>query len=318
LKPMNKLAVDIIKKGIDMSKELKINVLNIGGATVIDAGVNVFGGADAGIMVSKVCLGGLASVTLTSTFIDSIALPVVVVSSDHPIEACIASQLAGWRIKVGEFFANGSGPARVLAKKPRKLFESIGYTEDSDEAALVLEASRLPTEDVIRYIGEEAKVDPKNLYIVVVAPNSIAGSIQVSARIVETGIFKFNTIGFNIKSIVYGFGACPVAPIHPDPLIMMGRSNDMLLYGGSTYYIVNYPDDAKLKEYVEKTPSSSSKDYGKSFVELVKQFGEEILYKVDPNVFAPAMVIVNNIATGTIFKAGRLNIDVVKISIGLT
>lgn len=318
MKPMNKLAVDLIKKSIDMADELKIEVLNIGGATVVDASIKASGSVDAGIVVSKVCLGGLASVSLTPLLIEDMVLPAIAISTDHPIESCMASQLAGWRIKVGDFFANGSGPARVLAKKPKKIFESIGYTEQSDEAAIVLETSKIPSEDVVKYIGSETGVEPKNIYIVVVAPNSIAGSVQVSARIVETGIFKLNTIGFDIKCIRYGFGVCPIAPLHPDPLIMMGRTNDMLLYGGSTYYIVSYPDDAKLEEYIKKTPSSSSKDYGKSFVDLVKQFGEEILYKVDPNVFAPAMVTVNNISSGRTFKAGYININVIKNSIALS
>ena len=317
MKPMNKLAVDLIKKSIDMSRELRVDVLNVGGATVVDAGVKALGSFDMGIIVSKVCLGGLASVDLSPLFIEDMLLPAVAISTDYPVEACMASQLAGWRIRVGDFFANGSGPARVLAKKPKKLFENIGYVEYSDEAALVLETSKLPNEDVVKYVSSETRIEPKNIYIVAVAPNSIAGSIQVSARIVETGIFKLNTMGFDIRSIRYGFGSCPIAPLHPDPLIMMGRTNDMLLYGGSTYYIVNYPDDEKLREYVERAPSSSSKDYGKSFVELVKQFGEEILYKVDPNIFAPAIVIANNIISGKTFKAGRINPDIIKASIGL-
>ncbi len=318
MKPMNKLAVDLIKKSIDIADELKIEVLNIGGATVIDAGVKASGSIDAGITISKVCLGGLALVSLTHLLIEDMILPAITISTNHPIESCIASQLAGWRIRVGNFFANGSGPARILAKKPKRIFESIGYTEYSDETALVLETNKIPNEDVVKYVSSETGVEPKNIYIVVVAPNSIAGSVQVSARIVETGIFKFNTIGFDIKCITYGFGVCPIAPLHSDPLIMMGRTNDMLLYGGSTYYMVNYPDDAKLEEYVKKVPSSSSKDYGKSFVDLVKQFGEEILYKIDPNVFAPAMVIVNNISSGKTFKAGYINVNVIKNSIALS
>lgn len=314
---MNKLAVDLIKEGVDAAHELRIEVLNIGGATVVDAGVKAVGGVDAGILVSRVCLGGLATTSLTCTTIGDLILPAVAISTDHPVESCMASQLAGWRIRVGEFFANGSGPARVLAKKPRKLFESIGYTEQSDEAALVLETSRIPGDDVVKYVSSETGVEPRNIYIVLVAPNSIAGSVQVSARIVETGIFKLNTIGFDIKCIRYGFGVCPIAPLHPDPLVMMGRTNDMLLYGGSTHYIVDYPDDAKLREYVNRTPSSSSKDYGKSFVELVKQFGEEILYKVDPNIFAPAVVVVNSVRSGKTFKAGYINTDIIKNSIAI-
>jgi methenyltetrahydromethanopterin cyclohydrolase len=98
---------------------------------------------------------------------------------------------------------------------------------------------------------------------------------------------------------------------------MAGKTNDMLLYGGITYYIVDYPDDAKLKEFVMKAPSQTSKDYGKSFTEMVKQFGWDFLYKVDPSIFAPAVVTINNIRTGSTFRAGKVNYEILKKAIGL-
>lgn len=313
-KPMNKLAVQLVKKIIDNEKEFKVISLNIGGAVVVDAGIKTQGSSESGLIISQICLGGLANLSLTHFLVDEIILPAVVISTNHPVEACIASQLAGWRIQIKDFFANGSGPARILAKKPKKIFEAIGYEEQSDEAVLVLETDRYPTEEVVNYVAKETKIKPDNLYIVLVSPSSIAGSIQVSARIVETGIFKMHAIGYNIKTILYGFGTCPISPLHPDPLIMAGRTNDMLLYGGSTFYIVEYEDNVKLKEIVEKTPSSASKDYGKSFTELVKIYGWDFLYKVDPTVFAPAMVTVNNIKTGAVYKAGSINIEILKKS----
>ncbi|RJS80966.1 methenyltetrahydromethanopterin cyclohydrolase, partial [Candidatus Bathyarchaeota archaeon] len=30
-------------------------------------------------------------------------------------------------------------------------------------------------------------------------------------------------------------------------------------------------------------------------------------YKIDPNLFAPAIIIVNNVKTGKTFKAGKIN-----------
>jgi len=314
-KLMNKIAVDIVADIINNERKLGIQYTKIGGATIVDAGVKARGSAEAGLAVSLVCLGGLARVSLTPFRLGEAVLPAVEVSTDHPIEACMASQLAGWRISVGDFFANGSGPARALARKPRKLFDALGYSEESDEAVLVLETDKYPTEEVVAYIAKEAKVQPNNLYIVLVSPASIAGSVQVSARIVETGIFKLSSIGFDIKTIRYGYGVCPIAPLHQDPLVMAGKTNDMLLYGSSTYYLVDYQDDQKLREFVEKTPSSSSKDYGKSFTELVKTYGWDFLYKVDPTVFAPAVVTVNNIRTGSTFTSGRINTDILKKAI---
>lgn len=309
---MNKLAVKLINEMLTREKELKITSTKIAGATVIDAGVKATSSFEAGIYVSKICLGGLASVVITSYKIKEYYVPAVEVSTDYPVEACMASQLAGWRISVKDFFANGSGPARALAKKPKKLFEKIGYSEESDEAVLVLETEKYPDEEVVRYISSEVRVKPENLYLIMVSPASTAGSVQVSARIVETGLFKLYTLEFDLKSILYGYGVCPIAPLHTSSLKMAGRSNDMLLYGGVTYYIVDYPDDVKLSEYVNKVPSLASKDYGKSFTELVDQYGWDFLYKVDPSIFAPALVVVNNIRSGRKFTSGKINYDILE------
>jgi methenyltetrahydromethanopterin cyclohydrolase len=309
---MNKLAARLVAEMLAREEELKVTSTRIAGATVIDAGVKARSSFEAGIYVSKICLGGLASVSATSYRVREYYVPAVEVSTDHPVEACMASQLAGWRISVKDFFANGSGPARALARKPKKLFEKIGYSEESDEAVLVLETEKYPDEDVIKYISSEARVKPESLYIILVSPASIAGSVQVSARIVETGMFKLQTLEFDLRTILYGHGVCPVAPLHSSPLKMAGRSNDMLLYGGVTFYTVDYPDDAKLSEYLSKAPSSASKDYGKFFTELVDQYGWDFLYKVDPSIFAPALLIVNNIRSGRTVVSGRINYDVLE------
>jgi len=284
----------------------------IGKATIVDAGLKARSSFEAGILLSKICLGVLASVSITDYRIKEYSIPAIEVSTDHPLEACMASQLAGWRVKVGEFIANGSGPARALARKPKKLFEKIGYSEVSDEAVLVFETDKYPDEKVVEYVSNETGVKPENIYLVLVSPASIAGSVQVSARIVETGIFKLDTLGFDIKTIVYGYGVCPVATLHNDALKMAGRTNDMLLYGGLTYYIVDYPDEEKLKGIIDKVPSSASKDYGKSFTELVEQYGWDFLYKVDPSIFAPAVVVINNIRTGRTLRSGKVNYEILE------
>lgn len=314
---MNKLSVDILMDALKREGELKIASQSVGGATIVDMGLKVPGGWEAGLILSKLCLGGLGEVKLASFNMDDLLIPAVSVYTDYPVEACMASQLAGWRIKVGDFFANASGPARALARKPKKLYEELGYTETSDEAVLVLETENYPTEDVVKFISESTGVKPANLYLAIASSSSIAGSIQISARIVETGLHKFHALGFDIKTIKYGFGLCPVAPLHPNPMVMLGKTNDMLLYGGSTFYMIDHPDDVKLWEFVKQTPSSTSKDYGRSFTELVLQVGVDFLYKLDPSVFAPAVVVVNNIKTGSLFKAGHLNYEVLRKALGI-
>ena len=45
----------------------------------------------------------------------------VEVSTDHPLEACIGSQYAGWPVSVGKYFAMGSGPMRSVRGKEEVL-----------------------------------------------------------------------------------------------------------------------------------------------------------------------------------------------------
>ncbi|RLE49838.1 MAG: methenyltetrahydromethanopterin cyclohydrolase [Candidatus Methanomethylicota archaeon] len=313
---VNKMALKIIDEMISKKDELNIEVSKTdSGATIIDCGVKVSGGFLAGIYASKICLGGLAEVNLSHKTYGETILPVVNVYTDYPVIACMASQYAGWRISVGKYFAMGSGPARALSKKPKYLYEEIGYEDTSDEAVIVLEASKLPTDEVAKEIAEKCNVKTNNLYMVITPTNSITGSVQISARIVETGIHKLHELKFDIKKIISGSGICPIAPVHPDSMIMMGRTNDMILYGGETTYLVNYENEEELKEIVKKVPSCTSRDYGKPFYEIFKGYNFDF-YKVDPHLFAPAAITITNGKTGATYKSGYVNIEVLMKSIG--
>ena len=315
---MNKLAVDIVKDLVDHEKEYNVSTLKINGATIVDTGLKVPGGINAGLAVSRITMGGLASVSLVAYEVDEVIVPAVSVFTDHPVEACILSQLAGWRVQVKDFLANGSGPARVLARKPKKMYETYGYSETSDETVLVLETDKYPTDEVVDYVAKETGVKRDSIYLVLVSPASMAGSVQVSARIVETGLYKLDTLKFDLRSVMSGYGLSPVAPLHRDPLIMAGRTNDMLLYGGITYFAVNVDNDDVIRDVISKAPSSSSKDYGKSFTDLVMQYGWDFLYKVDPSIFAPAVITINNVKSGRSYTAGRINKEILKRALGLS
>jgi methenyltetrahydromethanopterin cyclohydrolase len=203
-----------------------------------------------------------------------------------------------------------------LALKPRKLYETIKYNDKSDVAVLVLETAKEPPEEVIAYVSDECKVAPNDLFLILVPTSTIAGSTQISGRIVETGMHKLMELGFDPKLITHACGYAPIAPIHPKFAEAMGRTNDMIMYGGVAYYTTSYDDDERLGELVEKAPSSASKSYGKPFIEIFKEAGYDF-YKIDPGLFAPAVLIVNNIKTGNTFKAGKINVEILKRSIGL-
>lgn len=311
---LNKLALKIVDEIIEKRDILRVEVLKAeNGATVIDCGVKAEGGYEAGVYLAQVCLAGLARITLHHREYGDVMLPVIDQFIEHPVLACMASQYAGWKISHEKYFAMGSGPARALAKKPKKLYKEIGYEDDSDEAVLVLEASKLPNTEVLNVIAEKCGVTPNNLYVLVVSTSSIAGSIQISCRIAETGMHRLHTLHFPLDKIISAAGVCPIAPVHPDSTIMMGRTNDALIYAGETFYIVDFENEDELKEFVEKTPSSKSPSYGKPFFEIFKEAGYDF-YKIDPGLFAPATITVYNKKTGNTFSSGSINIDVLKES----
>lgn len=307
---VNRRATEIVKQMIQDKEELGIEVLSLGdGATVIDAGIKAPGGIIAGKLFSEACLGGLGEVSLGGE--KRLQAHVFV---DRPAIACMGSQFAGWMIKVGEYFAMGSGPARARARL-EKVFDEIGYRDDFEGAVVALETRKLPDEKVADYIAEKCAISPNDLYILVAPTASIVGSIQISARVVETGVHKLHEVGFDIRKIISGGGSAPVAPVAKNDLEAMGRTNDCILYGGRTEYFVA-AEDSEVEKVIADVPSSSSRDYGAPFLEVFERYNRDF-YKVDPKLFSPAEVTINNVKTGKIFHAGYINEEVLKKSLGV-
>ncbi len=310
---VNKGALEVVKRILDEKESLDCNVIEgKDGSTIIDAGIDCQGSTELGRLIGEACLGGLGSVRLNKVYIDDLELPAVIVGTDYPKIATLASQYAGWTIKVGEFFAMGSGPARALAKV-EKLYDELDYKDSSKKGVIVLETRAQLTEEVTSYIAEKCKISPSNLYCIIVPTASIAGSVQISSRIVEVGMHKLHEIGFDPEKVRRGYGVAPIAPVAKKDSKAMGVTNDCILYGGRTYYFVKSEED-NLKEIAEKVPSSTSDQYGQPFYDLFKSVGFDF-YKVDPLLFSPAEVTINHIETGKIYHAGELNSEVLKQSL---
>jgi len=314
---LNKLALRVVDRMMDEAEEINVEVKKAGnGATLIDCGINVVGGYRTGLYVARVCLADLAELTLHYRDYGGLTLPVISQFVEHPVLACMASQYAGWKVAHGDYFAMGSGPARALAKKPKKLYKEIGYEDTSDEAVLVLETSKEPGKEVLDMVAEKCGVKPSDLYVLLVPTNSVAGSVQISARIAETGIHRLHTLGFPLHSIKHAAGVCPIAPVHPDPTIMMGWTNDALIYAVETFYVVDYEREDELPKMVESAVSSAASIYGKPFYEIFKEADYDF-YKIDPSLFAPAKMSINSERTGKTYSHGAPNVEVLKRSWGL-
>jgi methenyltetrahydromethanopterin cyclohydrolase len=311
---MNNRAFELAQGISSRAAELRIAVQQLGGgARVIDAGVNVPGGLAAGIALAELCMGGLGHIELASITLGGEAWPGVNVWTDHPAEACMASQYAGWAINPEGFFAMGSGPLRAKARVEKELFARLTYAENASRGVLVLEGRALPTDAVAEWVSAKAGVEPGSLTFAVAPTASLAGGVQIVARVLETGLHKMETLGFDVRRVVSAMGTAPLSTLARSDMRGIGRTNDCILYGGQARYVVG-ADDAELDELAKRLPASASSDYGTPFYDIFKRYDSDF-YKIDPMLFSPAEVWLTSATSGRTFHAGRVDPDVLKRSL---
>lgn len=326
----NHLAQTLCDHAVQHSQRLRLGVKNVAGATVLDFGIESLengtpsGGLAAGVLLARICLADLAEVRLESC--DPKKLVVengVRVQTDHPLMACLGSQYAGWPVQTEKYFAIASGPMRMVRGREEMLqhFQLSTNTEaradlaKRDERVVgVLETDKFPDADVVSEIASQCQVSPSDVTLCVAPVTSIAGSIQVVARSVETALHKMHAVGMDPSKVVSATGFAPLAPPATTTIGGIGRTNDAILYGGQVTLWVDLPQQ-QIAELGGLIPSGSSKDYGKPFAEIFKSYDYDF-YKVDPNLFSPAVVTFVNLNTGESTQFGELDIEVLKKSFG--
>ena len=279
------------------------------------------------LYLARVCMADMARISTLpvkgriNARSGPVELELIEVDTLSPVISCMASQLAGWNLKVkkindkGEkktyFKAMCSGPARALSRVEKKLYEEINYKDDHTSAVLVMETSKKPDAGVAEYIAEKCGVKTENVYLLFAPTACLAGSVQIAARIVETSLHKFFELGINPEWIVSGTGTCPIAPVAEDDFKAMGWTNDCIILAGSVTLNMDVPEseESKLLELIKKCPSRSRQ----RFQEVFKEAGGDFS-KIDPGMFAPAKISVINRITGKIFTEGDLNLDVLDFS----
>jgi methenyltetrahydromethanopterin cyclohydrolase len=276
------------------------------GTTIVDAGVETRGGFEAGRLITEICMGGLGKAQVCSRKYGDLELQSIFVYTDHPTIATLGSQYAGWQISEEGYFAIGSGPARALALKPKEVYEEIRYKDDFDKAVVVLETQKSPPAKLIDRFAKDCRVSPENVAVILTPTTSLAGATQVSGRIVETGIHKLRRLGLDPNTILYAWGCAPIPPVHPKFADAMARTNDAILYGGTSCYVLECDNEERLRDIVRKAPSEASKAYGKLFKEIFKEANHDF-YKIDPDLFAPAVMFINDAKTGCTFQNGKIN-----------
>ncbi len=280
-------------------------------ATVYDLGTSS-SGIQAGIQLARICTSDLATIQVNAS--DKLTGLEVSIQSDQPLKACMASQYAGWPINAEKYFAMGSGPMRAVRGKEDVLV-TYQLGEESDQVVGVLETGKLPTAQAIEAIATQCNVSPDKITLVCAPTSSIAGTVQIVARSLETAIHKLDELKFDLHKIVSGFGAAPLPPIAKDDLAAIGWTNDAILYGGRVSIWVNCEDD-EIEAIGDQVPSNSSKDHGRSFKEIFAAYDHDF-YKIDPMLFSPAEITFFNLKSGGTFRFGQLDHKILKQSFGL-
>lgn len=313
---LNHRAASYLATIADHFNTLGITRQEIGGATILDAGVKARGGIQAGIELAKFCLADLAEVTICQRECGQWSGPWVEVRTDHPVLACLGSQYAGMQVTAGKYFAMGSGPMRARSGS-EKILQEQGIREETDLAVGVLETGKLPTEEVIAWLSGKLGVAPGLITLLVAPTTSLAGMVQVVARSLETALHQMHEVGFPLDCIVSGMGCAPLPCPHPDTITSIGRSNDSILYGARVeIFIRSSPGQESLVESLAaKIPSCNSVAHGKPFADIFRQAGGDF-YKIDPRLFAPAVLVLHDLSSGKSRQFGELRMDLVRQSFG--
>jgi methenyltetrahydromethanopterin cyclohydrolase len=270
------------------------------------------GGFAAGRAFAEICMAGLGSVTYAPLVLDGRWLPGLTVTTDHPAVACLAAQYAGWRLDREGYFAMGSGPGRALIRA-EELYDDLDWDERASGAVLCLETREPPPAEVADYVAERAGVPPSALTLLTAPTASVAGGVQIAARVVETALHKLHELEFDVRRVVAGFGSCPLPPVAGDDMAAIGRTNDAVLYGGQAHLTVEADDDDALRALVERLPASASSDYGEPFAKVLKDANFDF-YEIDPLLFSPAQIRLTSVGSGRSFEAGQVHLEVLERS----
>jgi len=310
MESLNRMATDLVDEALDFADELNVAVHQLeSDALVVDFGVEVPGGVEAGLMLAEIQTAGLATVQSTLDEVGGAPLTHVELSTDHPALALLCSQKAGWELSVDGFEGLGSGPARALVAEEEE-FQRVGYRDEFDLAVLAVESETLPDEGVVEHVAETAGVSESGVFLPAFATGSITGSVSMAARAAELAVFRLSELGYDPLDVLSATGSAPVAPVAGDEETAIARTNDALAYGGRVHLVVDEPFDR-----FEEVPSTATDEYGTSFAEIFAEADWDF-YEVPESVFAPAQVTID-VVGGETHVLGDVNEDLLAESFGL-
>jgi methenyltetrahydromethanopterin cyclohydrolase len=315
---LGRLSRPLVERLVSDAATLRIGVEKTAeGCTLVDAGIDCRGGIEAGLRIAEICMGGLGRVHLSANGSFGQWPWSLSVHAADPVLACLGSQLAGWQLTVGSgqqaFYALGSGPGRAVARK-ESLFEELGYQDAADSVCLVLEVDQRPPAALIEKVAKDCNIPPSGITLILTPTKSLAGTIQIVARVLEVALHKLHELHFPLDRVIDGMGAAPLPPPAGSFVAAMGRTNDAIIYGGMVHLFVTGPD-GDAKRLASDLPSAGSRDYGRPFADVFKSYKGDF-YAMDRLLFSPARVTVTALDSGRSFHGGALDEALIDKSFG--
>ncbi len=309
---MNERAAALVDAMVADADALGIEVRTLdSGARVVDCGAQARGGLQAGLGFAAACMGGLGKLDPVPVTVGERTWPGIGVAVDEPAAACLASQYAGWKLEHDDFFAMASGPGRALARA-EELFDELAWREQADRAVLCLETGQNPPAEIVDKVAQRCGVDAAAVTFLIAPTASICGSVQISARVVETALHKLHELDLDPARVRQGWGCCPIAPVAKNDPAAIGRTNDAVLYGGIVHLWIEGDDD-EVAGLAGRLPSAASEAFGTPFGELLEA-ADWNFYDIDPMLFSPAAVTLTSTKSGRAHHAGALAPEVLERS----
>ena len=316
---VNALAAPLVAELVAGAARLRLGVTRSEqGAIIVDAGIAVRGGLEAGRRIAEICMGGLGTVALAPGNGEPGGFLQVHVHSADPVIACLASQYAGWSLAHGE----GKGAFQALASGPG--------TGDRPSRAAVRGAG-------VRGCGRPRRVRARG-------GSGAAGANhrQDRARLRAAGGAHHPRPDADAKPRRNGADRRPHAggrAAQGARARLRARSRSWTApasrrcrrrrrifsrrWAAPTTRSCSpgarrctWTSPTPPREQLARTlPASASRDYGRPFAQVFKDYGFDF-YKIDPMLFAPAEVTVCNLASGQTFRGGKRDLDRLAESFG--
>jgi methenyltetrahydromethanopterin cyclohydrolase len=317
---LNRQSHAILQTIMQNAESLQVKVHKLpNGTRVVDAGVKAVGSLRAGLLISRVALGGLGEVTITQQDYGDLNLPTVHVIVDQPALSLFCCQYPVPTIDLGDYKGIWSGPGKIHIRQPKRVFKLIDYAEPSKIAVFLVQSDDLPDAKVASKLARLCKVKPSQLSIVVVPTRSVAGAVQVAARVLEDPLGRaVKVLHYPLNRIKAMIGSAPLSPVYPDIWRKPGLTpDDMLFYASRITFLIDARPSDDLQSLATNLTSAVLPRFGMSFYEMLKDVNF-VFERLDSPSYASASITIYDTSSGRLYQAGKLHLDLIKKTAGLS